>query len=266
MKQKDVFRSVCCQSVNGIECTMKTDAIIQYKVYHRHYTLVGGENKEVKILEEPSGIYYQESKNFYRPPLDGLSKCLKANKHDSGVISLLICASRGRNPENPSDRKAGIDTEQRLEVNWSGTSNALTSVSKDNYIIEPTVLTPKRNDYGKAVRKDYENGNISESRHNMTNLWPKAEPTSNTLTSVQKDNYLIEPNNHKYRIRKLTPLECIRLMDFDDSDYDKIKAIGMSDSQIYKQCGNSIIVACLVGIFRKMYIDTEVSNEQLSFF
>ena len=55
-------------------------------------------------------------------------------------------------------------------------------------------------------------------------------------------------------------------MDFDDSDYDKIKAIGMSDSQIYKQCGNSIIVACLEGIFRKMYIDTEVSNEQLSFF
>ena len=69
-----------------------------------------------------------------------------------------------------------------------------------------------------------------------------------------------------YRIRKLTPKECIRLMDFDDSDYGKIKAIGMSDSQIYKQCGNSIVVACLEGIFRKMFIDTEVGNEQLSLF
>ena len=71
---------------------------------------------------------------------------------------------------------------------------------------------------------------------------------------------------YSYRIRKLTPKECIRLMDFDDSDYDKIKAIGMSNSQIYKQCGNSIVVACLEGIFRKMFIVTEAENEQLSLF
>ena len=49
-----------------------------------------------------------------------------------------IVASRGRNPDNPSSRKAGIDTEQRLEVNAEGTANCLTSVGKDNWVLEPS--------------------------------------------------------------------------------------------------------------------------------
>lgn len=48
----------------------------------------------------------------------------------------LICASRGRNPTNPSDRRSGIPTEQRLEINKDGISNTLTTVLKDNYVIE----------------------------------------------------------------------------------------------------------------------------------
>ena len=48
----------------------------------------------------------------------------------------LIGASRGRNPTNPSDRTAGIPTEQRLEINKDGICNALTTVLKDNYVIE----------------------------------------------------------------------------------------------------------------------------------
>lgn len=48
----------------------------------------------------------------------------------------LIAASRGRNPTNPSDRTAGSPTEQRLEVNKDGICNTLTTVLKDNYVIE----------------------------------------------------------------------------------------------------------------------------------
>lgn len=48
----------------------------------------------------------------------------------------LICASRGRNPDNPSDRRAGIYLEQTLEINKDGLCNSLTSVLKDNYVIE----------------------------------------------------------------------------------------------------------------------------------
>lgn len=48
----------------------------------------------------------------------------------------LIGASRGRNPTNPSDRRSGIPTEQRLEINKDGVCNTLTTVLKDNYVIE----------------------------------------------------------------------------------------------------------------------------------
>lgn len=49
----------------------------------------------------------------------------------------VIAASRGRNPDNPGDRTPGIPTEQRLEINRQGISNTITTVQKDNYVIEP---------------------------------------------------------------------------------------------------------------------------------
>jgi len=56
-----------------------------------------------------------------------------------------------------------------------------------------------------------------------------------------------------YRIRKLTPLECWRLMGFSDEDFYKAKAAGVSNSQLYKQAGNSIVVDVLYYIFKELY-------------
>lgn len=53
------------------------------------------------------------------------------------------------------------------------------------------------------------------------------------------------------RIRKLTPRECYRLMGFSDEDFDKAKEVN-SDSQLYKQAGNSIVVNVLMEIFKEM--------------
>ena len=60
--------------------------------------------------------------------------------------------------------------------------------------------------------------------------------------------------NDKMRIRRLTPKECWRLMGFDDEDFDKAKASGVSDSQLYKQAGNSIVVNVLEGVLRNLLI------------
>ena len=57
------------------------------------------------------------------------------------------------------------------------------------------------------------------------------------------------------RIRRLTPRECWRLQGFGDDDFEIAKNIGTSDSQLYKQAGNSIAVPCLEAILRAMYID-----------
>ena len=54
-----------------------------------------------------------------------------------------------------------------------------------------------------------------------------------------------------YRIRKLTPLSCWRLMGFDDSDFEKAEKVN-SNSQLYKQAGNSIVVNVLEGILKNL--------------
>lgn len=53
------------------------------------------------------------------------------------------------------------------------------------------------------------------------------------------------------RIRKLTPKECFRLMGFDDQSFHKAEAVN-SNTQLYKQAGNSIVVNVLEELFRKL--------------
>lgn len=262
------------------------------------------------------------------------------------------CAMRGRNPDNPSDRKPGIPTEQRIEL-VGEVANCITTVQKDSLVLEPNVLSPKRNEYGKEVRKAYERGEYKESRHNMTNLEPRNDGITNTITTVQKDNLLVEPKiikvgnysksghnastivntdgiastimeNHgtvtavaksniielewkgkkmkegdglyisttdkffrgglngvsrtlkaeshdagviqDYRIRKLTPRECFRLMGVSEENIDKIQSAGISRIQQYKMAGNSIVVDVLYHIFRKMFIDKSPESGELSLF
>ena len=218
---------------------------------------------------------------------------MQGGNQEPKILESQIVAMRGRNPENPSDRTTGSPTEQRLEVNMQGTSNCLTSVQKDNLVMESQVLTPKRTEYGKQIRKAYESGKIQESRHNMTELVPRQDNISNTLTTVQKDNLLFENNIQKvgqissngsqcgtvisdngisanlvagthgyanshiatqYRIRKLTPRECGRLMGVSDEDIDKMAAVN-SNTQLYKQFGNSIVVDVMCAMFKNLNIE-----------
>lgn len=78
-------------------------------------------------------------------------------------------------------------------------------------------------------------------------LEPKFDGVTNTITTVQKDNYVATP----YRIRKLTPRECFRLMGFTDQDYNNAAKV-CSDTQLYKQVGNSIVVNVLEGIIKNL--------------
>ena len=55
-----------------------------------------------------------------------------------------------------------------------------------------------------------------------------------------------------FRIRKLTPRECWRLMGFTDIDFDKAQQAGISNSQLYKQAGNSIVVDVLVHLMKPL--------------
>lgn len=75
---------------------------------------------------------------------------------------------------------------------------------------------------------------------------------SGTITTVQKDNYVAIPMEQlPFRIRKLTPKETWRLMGFSDDDFDRASQ-RVSNSQLYKQSGNSIVVNVLMAIFGQM--------------
>lgn len=84
---------------------------------------------------------------------------------------------------------------------------------------------------------------------------------ANTLDTGCQQGVVEQENNVLYRIRKLTPRECFRLMGVDDADIDKIQESGISNSQQYKMAGNSIVVDTLYHLFRKMFIATGCERE-----
>jgi DNA (cytosine-5)-methyltransferase 1 len=84
---------------------------------------------------------------------------------------------------------------------------------------------------------------------------------ANTLDTGCQQGVVEQENNVRYRIRKLSPRECFRLMGVDDADIDKIQESGISNSQQYKMAGNSIVVDTLYHLFRKMFIDTGCERE-----
>lgn len=74
-------------------------------------------------------------------------------------------------------------------------------------------------------------------------------PTVTTRPEGFKTAIIVVDKN--IRIRKLTPLECWRLMGFTDEDFKKAQQVN-SNSQLYKQAGNSIVKQVLMAIFRQM--------------
>lgn len=70
------------------------------------------------------------------------------------------------------------------------------------------------------------------------------------------------PSDSPYRIRKLTSKECWRLMGFTDSDYRKAAEIN-SETQLYKQAGNSIVVNVLTAIFGQMIEGKENAYKEI---
>ena len=160
-------------------------------------TTMDGGNREPMVIDEIKvvGNYMPSNHDASRVvDVDGIAPTVKENHGTvTAIAEPFIVASRGRNPENPSDRTVGAPTEQRLEPNFSGTTNCLTSVAKDNYVCEPQVLRAERTEYGKAIRKQYEAGEIDEKIGNMREMKPRTDGVSNTITTLIKDNYVAEP-------------------------------------------------------------------------
>ena len=195
---------------------------------------------------------------------------------ETGVYTLepFIVASRGRNPNNPSDRTVGAPTEQRFEANNQGICNTLTTVQKDNYVCEPKIevvgnYSPSAHDASRIVSTEGLAPTVKENHGTVTAIVEDPKKLFNLYEKKGQAGNVYDENScapcipgfggggggkelkilHDLKIRKLTPKECFRLMGFEDKDIDVLVENGISNTQLYKMAGNSIVVDVLVRLF-----------------
>ena len=139
-----------------------------------------------------------------------------------------------------------MNNEQTLEPNTTGCANALTTVQKDNLCLEIKQATKDgviKCKVGGCYDASYPD---SKTRRGRVQNDGDVTPTK-TAQGGENINYV----ETEYRIRKLTPRECWRLMGYTDEDFDKAQAV-VSNTQLYKQAGNAIVKQVLMAIFKQM--------------
>lgn len=284
---------------NPIKLDKRLKDVLESDVDEKYYLSDKLINSFLKRIDNNDGGFAREinirNKDSYASTLT--ARMWKMGITDNYIQEPLACASRGRNPDNPSDRTTGSPTEQRIEVNCSGCANTLTSVQKDNYLLEPLRI---REATQKGYAEAYEGDSVTlDEPNSQTRRGRVGKQMSNTLTTscnigvVQLGNIVetdsfggnpergrvyddkgispclstmqgggLEPKILKnYRIRKLTPRECWRLMGVKDEQFNKLH--DLSNTQLYKLAGNSIVVDVLMGIFKNMFIPNNKEKGQL---
>lgn len=185
---------------------------------------------------------------------EGIVAALGAShfQQEKYILEKQIVAMRGRSGG------------QELEVQKEELTNTITTVQKDNLVME-TILNKV---YVKQATKDgyipCEVGGVadlnypdSKTRRGRVQGEGQICPTLTTenIPNVLED-WLWEVDGFTYliRIRKLTPRECWRLMSFSDEDYEKAAEVN-SQTQLYKQAGNSIVKDVLVAVLGQLFED-----------
>ena len=169
-----------------------------------------------------------------------LEERLRSRTLDRNLLP-LIAASRGRYVDNPKLRQVGLPTKQHLEINFTGLSNTLTSVQKDNYVVEHVDNYVGIDAHPFSKKMEY----TSFKNRDVVSCLLASDYKSPKAVAFQLSDQL--------RIRKLLPLECWRLMGFADEDFKKAESV-VSNTQLYKQAGNSIVVPVLEAIFGAMFV------------
>lgn len=161
--------------------------------------------------------------------LDGNQKasCLTTTEAKQNLSNDYICiASRGRNPENPKSREPGLNTEQMLEPRYDGKSNCITSVSKDNLVMQLNGNIESGGKQPYQQNRVYDTNGISPAL--------MAQMSCGTHAILEKGT----------KIRRLTPTECERLQTVPDGYTSPV-----SDTQRYRMLGNGWTVSVVSHIF-----------------
>ena len=159
-----------------------------------------------------------------------------------------------------SNRKSeGTEVLKIGNINPSGNGMNGSVYSEEG--LSPTLTTNKGEGNKVAIKQATKQGYIECEVGGVADL---SYPDSKTRRGRVQDNGNISPTitatetgicriESPIRIRKLTPKECFRLMGFSDENFDAAQKVGISNSQLYKQAGNSIVVDVLYYIYVELY-------------
>lgn len=164
--------------------------------------------------------------------------CFKEVRTEHGKLMRKIIRQQTGKDTTTRDK----DSKKFVTTN-NGLANCLTtSIGAEQIIVEPSIIK-----LGNIYPSNGQNGNI----HSCDGLSPTISAGQGKIgNGIGSNNSPKILNN--FKIRKLTPRECWRLMGVKDEQFDKI--VGISDTQLYKMAGNSIVVNVLEAIFRNMFL------------
>ena len=193
-------------------------------------------------------------------------------QHEDGISRAICCGTHGSGPhltktlvsEATEDSATTICLNSKVDgkqpslehriYDSRGISTAVTTG------FHPSVALHIPEATAKGYAEAYEGDSVNlEQPNSKTRRRRVGKQMANTLTTSNAQG-VVTPN---YRIRKLTPRECFRLMDVDENVIDIIQAAGISNSQQYKLAGNSIVVACLEKIFEQMFFPQYTNSRTL---
>ena len=184
--------------------------------------------KDEKISLIVKDFRFPEKKELKLKLKDMLEDEVDEKYYLSDKMIKYISATGTANFNNP-DCKINLEVARPLTTDQNkraGTTNYLCDEFPNNYDLKEPMIYDDR-DKGWGVK--------------ITDICP-------TQRAMRTGIKCIHPN---LRIRKLTPKECWRLMGFDDEDFEKAAKVN-SNTQLYKQAGNSIVVNVLMAIFKEL--------------
>lgn len=244
--------------------------------------------KNPEAIEDSDNKLLRWANSTDKMVFDEVSNTLKSNTK-TGYMNLqykfektntepAIFSLRGRHLVNGKRIDIpGEPTEQVAAFNTDGIANTITSVQKDNLLVlfegehstnrvystEGIARTIKASDGGGGSKtglylvdntaKGYTEANLFDSidvshKRSKTKRGRVGKQIANTLDTTANQAVLLPG----FRIRRLTPRECFRLMGYTDAFFEKCALVN-SDSQLYKQAGNSIVVDTIMHLLIQIF-------------
>ena len=206
------------------------------------------QNKYENRVTKEGGVVGTLCARDYKDP-----KCVQLSQMHPTTVqkdNYVAVAMRGRYDEEGK-------IVQQVEVSDREYANAVTTVQKDSLVGVTAIVVDGSVKRSVAQNIEREKEQIAQSEKDIYQCecesgWQDNKIGLKTSPTVRANN-----NNNTFcldnllRIRKLTPKECFRLMGFDDESFHRAEAVN-SNTQLYKQAGNSIVVDVLEHLFHKL--------------